>query len=54
MNSDAAKLWLFARYPVVVAVAAADMADYSGKSGNFMFAQIAGAGRVFKWYSQTV
>lgn len=39
MKSDAAKLWLFARYPV--AAAAADMADYSGKSGNFMFAQIA-------------
>lgn len=37
----AAKLWLFARYPVIVVVAAADMADYSGKSGNFMFAQIA-------------
>lgn len=27
------------------------MADYSGKSGNFMFAQIAIARRVFKWYT---
>lgn len=57
MNSDAAELWLFARYPaaaaVVVASAAADMADYSGKSGNFALAQIAAAGRkrIFKWFT---
>lgn len=43
MNSDAAELWLFARYP---AAAAADMADYSGKSRNFALAQIAIAGRI--------
>lgn len=47
MNSDVAELWLFARYPVVVvASAAADMADYSGTSGNFALAQIAIAGRI--------
>lgn len=51
MNGDAPELWLFARYPIAVVVvgsAAADMADYSGKSGNFSVkAQIASAGRVY-------
>lgn len=40
MNSYAAKLLLFARFPVIFVVVA-DLAYYSGKSGDFKFAQIA-------------
>lgn len=36
---------------VVVASAAAETADYSGKSSNFALAQIAMAGRIFKWFT---
>lgn len=41
MNSYAAKLLLFARFPVILVAVVADLADYSGKSGDFKFAQIA-------------